>query len=85
MQSSAVKSSMYPIWAISLGILYGSADSAYTLSDNRLDTRHICQAAPLYGYAGLLLIKVSSSDGNFDVNYSIENRQLKYNTINSGG
>lgn len=36
MQSSAVKSSMYPIWAISLYVLFGCADSttAYSLNDN---------------------------------------------------
>jgi hypothetical protein len=79
MQSSAVKSSMYPIWAISLGILYGSADSvtAYTLSDNKLSLSHVCQAALFYAYVFMLLLKVSSSDGGLDVNISIEDRQLK--------
>ncbi|KAG2557884.1 hypothetical protein PVAP13_8NG245000 [Panicum virgatum] len=36
MHSSAVKSSMYPIWAVSLYVLFGCADSttAYNLNDN---------------------------------------------------
>ncbi|XP_062188142.1 uncharacterized protein LOC133891445 isoform X2 [Phragmites australis] len=41
MQSSAVKSSMYPIWATSLYLLIGCADSitAYSLDDNNHFTR----------------------------------------------
>lgn len=64
MQSSVVKSSMYPIWAISLYIIFGCADSitAYSIDDNNQTTRLIYQTLLYYAYA--LLITLSGFSKN---------------------
>jgi hypothetical protein len=58
MQSSGVKSSMYPIWAISLFMLHACTDSitAYSLDDNKQQARLAYQAYMYLAYALLLLI-----------------------------
>ncbi|XP_045085341.1 uncharacterized protein [Aegilops tauschii subsp. strangulata] len=60
MQSSPVKSTMYPIWAVSLIMLHGCTDSvtAYNLDDNKQLTRSLYQAVMYSAYAFLLLISV---------------------------
>lgn len=60
MQSSGVKSSMYPIWAISLIMLHGCTDSitAYSAGDTKELTRVKYQAYMYFAYALLLLISV---------------------------
>ncbi|WVZ95242.1 hypothetical protein U9M48_041033, partial [Paspalum notatum var. saurae] len=57
MQSSAIKSSMYAIWAVSLYILSSCADSitAYSVIDNRQLTRQIYQYFLGYSYAFLIM------------------------------
>uniref|UniRef100_R7W9K1 Uncharacterized protein n=1 Tax=Aegilops tauschii TaxID=37682 RepID=R7W9K1_AEGTA len=79
MESSVAKSSMYPLWAISLFILYASTDSvvAYNLDDTRQSMRYLYQAALFYAYVVLLLFSVTSSGGAFDVSTSIDGTRLK--------
>ena len=61
MQSSVVKSSMYPIWAISLYILIGCADSitAYSLDDNKELSRQLYQLVLNTAYVLFLICTVS--------------------------
>ncbi|RCV09231.1 hypothetical protein SETIT_2G010700v2 [Setaria italica] len=56
MQSSAIKSGMYSMWAISLYILFGCADSitAYSLTDNSQLMRQLFQS--LLGYLYVFMI-----------------------------
>ncbi|KAM3057981.1 hypothetical protein ACUV84_001312 [Puccinellia chinampoensis] len=56
-QSDAVKSSMYPVWAISLIMLHGSTDtlSAYSLDESEQLTRLKYQAVMYFAYSVLLL------------------------------
>ncbi|KAM3318344.1 hypothetical protein ACQJBY_035842 [Aegilops geniculata] len=60
MQSSLLKSTMYPIWAVSLIMLHGCTDSvtAYSLEDNKQLTRSLYQAVMYSAYAFFLLISV---------------------------
>ncbi|KAF7011945.1 hypothetical protein CFC21_026191 [Triticum aestivum] len=80
MQSSAVKSSMYSIWAISLFLLYGSTDAmaASSLDDTRQSILIYTYHTSLwYVYVVLLLLSVTSSDGAFHVSMSIDDSHLK--------
>jgi uncharacterized membrane protein len=65
MQSSAVKSSLYPIWALSLYILFGCADSitAYNLDDNKQRRRQLYQLFMYNIYVVLLAVSLSSAVG----------------------
>lgn len=56
MQSSAAKSGMYPIWALSLFILSGCADSvtAYSLEDNNQIQRQTYNACLYHAYVLLI-------------------------------
>ncbi|XP_022679722.1 uncharacterized protein LOC105913856 isoform X1 [Setaria italica] len=56
-QSSAIKSGMYSMWAISLYILFGCADSitAYSLTDNSQLMRQLYQCFLGYLYVGLII------------------------------
>ncbi|CAL5017791.1 unnamed protein product [Urochloa decumbens] len=71
MQSSAVKSSMYPIWAASLNILLGCADSitAYSIDDNNQIMTRMYQNSLYYAYAMLLLGAVSPGSDIVTVSY----------------
>uniref|UniRef100_A0ACD5Z961 Uncharacterized protein n=1 Tax=Avena sativa TaxID=4498 RepID=A0ACD5Z961_AVESA len=62
MQSSELKSSMYPIWAISLFMLHACTDTitAYSLDDNREGTRLQYQGLMYMAYTLLLLITVKT-------------------------
>ncbi|TVU40325.1 hypothetical protein EJB05_13783, partial [Eragrostis curvula] len=66
MQSSSIKSSMYPIWATSLYILFGSADSvtAYSLDDNNQLMRHAYETAICIFYVGLITVTTTSNAFN---------------------
>lgn len=61
MQSSVVKSSMYPIWAVSLYTLIGCADSitAYSLDDNKELSRQLYQFGLNTAYVLFLICTVS--------------------------
>uniref|UniRef100_A0ACD6AAU8 Uncharacterized protein n=2 Tax=Avena sativa TaxID=4498 RepID=A0ACD6AAU8_AVESA len=63
MQSSGVKSSMYPIWSISLIMLHGSTDSitAYSLDDNKQQATFPHQALMSFASAVLLLFTVPTN------------------------
>ncbi|CAM0876851.1 unnamed protein product [Alopecurus aequalis] len=63
MQSSGVKSSMYPIWALSFIMLHSGTDSitAYSLDDNKQLTRVMYQALMYFAYAVLLLLTVPTN------------------------
>jgi hypothetical protein len=65
MQSSPVKSSMYPFWAISLVALYGCTDSitAYILDTNRQGVAFLYQIVLCYAYALVIFITTWLSDG----------------------
>lgn len=56
MQSSVLKSSMYPIWAVCLFFIHGCTDSitAYSLEDNTQRTKLVYEAYMYFAY-GLLL------------------------------
>uniref|UniRef100_A0A0E0LGD7 DUF4220 domain-containing protein n=1 Tax=Oryza punctata TaxID=4537 RepID=A0A0E0LGD7_ORYPU len=60
MQSSAVKGGMYPIWALSLFILFGCADSitAYSLHDNNQMWRQIYIAYLYFFYVALIAVTI---------------------------
>jgi len=66
MQSSVVKSSMYPIWAVSLYTLIGCADSitAYSLDDNKELSRQLYQLVLNTAYVLFLICTVSVSSNN---------------------
>lgn len=55
MQSSKVKSSMYPIWAATLFILHVCTNTAYSLDDNKHVTRVLYRLV-LYNAYGILLV-----------------------------
>ncbi|CAL4934746.1 unnamed protein product [Urochloa decumbens] len=67
MQSSAVKSSMYPLWAISLYILFGCANSitSYSLDDNDQFMRLLFQCVIYLLYVFLIIITTTSPFGYF--------------------
>ncbi|XP_051212383.1 uncharacterized protein [Lolium perenne] len=73
MQSSAVKSSLYSIWAISLLILHGSTDSitAYSLDDNTQCMRLVYQSIIYSSYVGMLVstLPILPSDDSGIVGY----------------
>ncbi|TVU34348.1 hypothetical protein EJB05_16180, partial [Eragrostis curvula] len=56
MQSSPVKSALYPVWGLSLVLVAGGANSltAYDLDDNKQWKRHIFDLLQFYIYIGLL-------------------------------
>ncbi|KAK8458864.1 hypothetical protein SEVIR_2G031200v4 [Setaria viridis] len=56
MQSSAIKSGMYSLWAVSLSILFGCADSitAYSLTDNSQVMRQFFQYLLGCAYVGMI-------------------------------
>lgn len=60
MQSSPVKSSMYPFWAVSLYIMSGSADTitAYNLDDNSQQMERIYQSFLSVFYVGLIAVTI---------------------------
>ncbi|CAL5077600.1 unnamed protein product [Urochloa decumbens] len=65
MQSSQVKSSMYPFWAVSLYILSDSADSitAYSLDDNSQQMRRMFQTFLCVFYVGSLAVTILNNGG----------------------
>ncbi|XBJ20643.1 hypothetical protein VPH35_011433 [Triticum aestivum] len=70
MQSSPVKSEMYPIWAVSLLTLFGSIDSisGYSLDHNSQFLKLLYQLCPYCGYVLLIGISTISSDvGNIAI------------------
>lgn len=64
MQSSSVKSEMYPIWAVSLLTLFGSIDSisGYNLDHNSQFLKLLYQLCLYCGYVLLIGISTISSD-----------------------
>ncbi|KAG2639498.1 hypothetical protein PVAP13_2KG001964 [Panicum virgatum] len=60
MQSSPVKSSMYPFWAVSLYIMSGSADAitAYSLDDNSRGMERFYQSLLGMFYVGLIAVSI---------------------------
>ncbi|CAL4970107.1 unnamed protein product [Urochloa decumbens] len=56
MQSSPVKSALYPVWGLSLVLVAGGANSitAYDLDDNKQWKRHIFDLLQCYIYIGIL-------------------------------
>nr|XP_034581299.1 uncharacterized protein LOC117844663 isoform X2 [Setaria viridis] len=65
MQSSLVKSSMYPFWAVSLYILSGSAHSitAYSLDDNSREMERTYQSFLSMFYVGLIAVTIFNYGG----------------------
>lgn len=57
MQSSPIKSQMYPVWAISLFLVAGCTNSitAYDLDDNKQWKRHLFELLQYYFYASMIL------------------------------
>jgi hypothetical protein len=80
MQSSQVKSSMYPIWAVTLYILIGCADSitAYSLDDNEQFYRQLYQLVMYNIYALLLILAVSSNWGYIPVAFLVAIAENKF-------
>jgi hypothetical protein len=56
---------MYPVWAASLNLLIGCADSitAYSIDDNNQIMTRMCQSSLCYVYAVLIFVAVSSGSG----------------------
>uniref|UniRef100_A0ACD5TAR6 Uncharacterized protein n=1 Tax=Avena sativa TaxID=4498 RepID=A0ACD5TAR6_AVESA len=65
MQShSTVKSSMYPLWAVSLFILHACADTSYTLDDIKQVTRSQYRYLLYYANGWLLLTNFSAPEAS---------------------
>ncbi|VAH42533.1 unnamed protein product [Triticum turgidum subsp. durum] len=81
MQSSKVKSGMYPVWAATLFILHVCTNTAYSLDDNKHVTRVLYRLVFYNVYGGLLLMTAignGSSAPLVIILYAVGQYKFKY-------